>query len=345
MSRLSFLAVPVAVVVLVLAAGCGGGGDDQAATTGGSEEVPANAVAIVAGTPVTKAEFDRFLSQREKAAKAQGQTFPKAGSPEYVELQNQAVDFLVQRIELAKEAESMGITVTDQAVTKRLGELKDQFYSGDEEKYKQELESLGLTDDDVRADVRAQLIAEQIFDKVTKDVKVTAEDVKSYYDANQEQFEIPESREVAHILVKTKKEAQDLYTQLQDGADFAELAKKHSIDTASAEQGGKLTDERGSFVPEFEKVAFALDTGEIGEPVKSQFGWHIIKALADTRPAETTSFEDAKDSIEEQLLEERRNEAMSTWVDQVRTKFASRVSYAAGFAPPPAPTSTTATTP
>lgn len=345
MSRLSPLALLLIAAALALAAGCGGGGGDQAATTGGSAEVPANAVAVVAGTPVTKAELDRFFSQREKAAEAQGQPFPKTGTPEYVELRNQAVDFLIQRIELAKEAESLGLTVTDQAVTERVDELKNQFFNGDEEKYKQELESLGLTDDDVRADVRAQLIAEQIFDEVTKDVKVSAEDVRAYYDANQEQFAIPESREVAHILVKTKKEAEDLYGQLQDGADFAELAKKHSTDTASAGDGGKLTDERGSFVPEFEKVAFALDTGEVGEPVKSEFGWHIIKALADTRPAETTPFDEAKSSIEEQLLEERRNEAMSTWVDQVRAKFAGQVSYAVGFAPPPASASTTATTP
>ena len=343
MSRLSFLAVPVAVAALVLAAGCGGGGE-EAATTGGSEDVPANAVAIVAGTPVTKAEFDRFFSQREKAADAQGQAFPEAGTPEYADLQNQAVDFLVQRIELAKEAESLGIAVTDQAVAARVDELKNQFFDGDEAKYKEELESLGMTDEDVRADIRAQLIAEAIFEKVTKDVAVTAEDVKAYYDANQEQFEVPESREVAHILVETKKEAQDLYAQLQEGADFAKLAKEHSTDTASAEDGGKLTDERGSFVPEFEKVAFALDTGEVGEPVKSEFGWHVIKALADTQSAETTSFEETKGSIEEQLLEERRNEAMSTWVDQVRTKFANQVSYGVGFSPPPA-ASTTATTP
>jgi parvulin-like peptidyl-prolyl isomerase len=342
MSRL-FLVVPVLVAAVAIAAGCGGGGDDQAATTQSSENVPADAVAVVAGTPVTKAEFDRFFAQREKAAEAQGQQFPAAGTPEYVQLQNQAVDFLVQRIELAKEAESLGIAVTDQQVTARVDELKDQFFSGDDAKYQEELKALGLTEQDVRADVRAQLIAEQIFDQVTKDVTVTAEDVKSYYDDNTEQFEVPESREVAHILVETKKEAQDLYAQLQDGADFAALAKEHSTDTASAENGGELTDERGSFVPEFEEVAFALDTGAVGEPVKSEFGWHIIKALEDTKPAETTTFEDAKDSIEEQLLEERRNEAMSTWVNQVRTKFASQVSYAVGFAAPPA--DTTATTP
>jgi parvulin-like peptidyl-prolyl isomerase len=343
MFRLTFLAVPAVVAVLAIAAGCGGGGDESA-TTQSSDAVPADAVAVVAGTPVTKAEFDRFFDQREKAAEAQGQAFPAAGTPEYVELQNQAVDFLVQRIELAKEAESLGITVTDQAVDERVEELKNQFFGGDEAKYKEELESLGLTEEDVRADVRAQLIAEKLFDEVTKDVTVTAEDVKAYYDNNAEQFEVPESREVAHILVETKKEADELYAQLQDGADFAELAKEHSTDTASAENGGRLTDERGSFVPEFEEVAFSLETGEIGEPVKSQFGWHIIKALEDTQEAGKTSFEDAKESIEEQLLEERRNEAMSEWVNQVRSKFASQVAYAVGFSPPPAP-STTATTP
>ena len=343
MSRLTFLVVPVVLAAVAIAAGCGGGGDEPAATQS-SENVPADAVAVVADTPVTKAEFDRFFTQREKAAEAQGQPFPDAGTPEYVDLQNQAVDFLVQRIELAKEAESLGIAVTDQEVSTRVDELKNQFFGGDDAKYQKELETLGLTETDVRADVRAQLIAEKIFDRVTKDVTVSAEDVKSYYDDNKGQFDVPESREVAHILLKTKKEADDVYAQLQDGADFATLAKKLSTDTASAKDGGKLTDERGSFVPEFEEVAFALETGEIGKPVKSQFGWHVIKVLQDTKPAQTTSFEDAKASIEEQLLQERRNEAMTTWVNQVRTKFASQVAYATGFAAPPV-ADTTATAP
>lgn len=343
MSRLTFLAVPAVVAVLVIAAGCGGGGN-EGSTNESSQDVPADAVAVVAGTAVTKAEFDRFFAQREKAAEAQGQPFPDAGTPEYVDLQNQAVDFLVQRIELAKEAESLGIAVADNEVTTRVDELKNQFFDGDDAKYQEELDSLGLTEKDVRADVRAQVIAEEIFDSVTKDVTVTDADVKTYYDENTEQFQVPESREVAHILLKTKKEADDVYAQLQDGADFAALAKKLSTDTGSAENGGKLTDERGSFVPEFEEVAFSLDTGELGKPVKSDFGWHVIKALEDTQPAETTSFDDAKKSIEEQLLEERRNEAMSAWVDQVRSKFASQVAYATGFTAPAAD-STTATMP
>ena len=186
-------------------------------------------------------------------------------------LQNQAVDYLIQRVELDREAKNLGITVTDAEVARRLDEFKQEFFEGDEEKYKKEIGQIGLTEEDLLADIRAQLISEKIFDEVTKGISVPESAAQAYYDDNEDRFKVPESREVAHILVETKKEAQDIYTQLQDGASFEELAKEHSTDEASAENGGKLTDQKGTFVPEFEEVAFALDTGEIGEPVKSQF--------------------------------------------------------------------------
>jgi foldase protein PrsA len=346
MSRRRLPLLLLLAATIGVAAACGGGGSESGdGTTQGNEPVPADAVAIVAGTSILKADFDRFFNQREQAAEAQGQEFPQPGTPEYADLQNQAVDFLVQRIELAKEAEALGITVTEQDVDKRLEELKGQFFEGDDGQYQEELKTLGLTDDDVRADLRAQLIGEKIFAEVTKDITVTAEDVKSYYDNNTDQFKSPESRAVAHILVQTKKEADDVYRKLQEGADFGELAKELSLDDASAENGGQLTDERGTFVPEFEKVAFALETGEIGKPVKSQFGWHVITALEDTQQATTTTFEDAKESIEEQLLRERRNSTMSDWVEQVRSKYSAQVSYALGFGPPQAGSASTVTTP
>ncbi len=230
MSRLRLLVLPVLLALVAAVAGCGGGGGGDGATTESSQVVPEDAVAVVAGTPITKVEFDRFFSQAEKAAESRGEDFPKAGTPEYADLQSQAVDFLVQRAELAKEAESLGITVADADVDKRLQELKDQFFEGDDAKYQEELKTQGLTEADVRADIRAQLISEKIFDQVTKDVTVTDDDVQAYYDDNAEQFQKAESRQVAHILVDTKKEAQDVYAQLQDGADFATLAKELSKD-------------------------------------------------------------------------------------------------------------------
>jgi parvulin-like peptidyl-prolyl isomerase len=342
--RLSALLLLV-LVALAVAAGCGGDGGSTTSEQEGisSENVPANAVAIVAGTPILRTDFERFFGQAEKAADARGEPFPDAGTAEYLVLQNQAVDYLIQRVELDREAKDLGITVTDAEVTQRLDEFKQQYFEGDEEKYKKEIGQIGLTEEDLLADIRAQLISEKIFDEVTKGISVPESEAQAYYDDNEDRFKVPESREVAHILVETKKEAQDIYAQLQDGASFEELAKEHSTDEASAENGGKLTDQKGTFVPEFEEVAFALDTGEIGEPVKSQFGWHVIKALEDTVEASVTPYADVKDAIEEELLQTQRDEAMASWLDDVRLKYQPQVGYATGFAPPPAPPPETST--
>jgi foldase protein PrsA len=324
--------LPVVGVVVALAAACGGGDGDSSEGTS-TVDVPADAVAVVGEEAVPRSEFDRLFKQAEAAYTAQQRDFPAPGTPEYEQLKNQTVDFLIQRIQFEREAETLGITVTDDEVAERLTELKQQFFEGDEQVYQEELEKQGITEADVLADLRAQLISRKIFDEVTKGETVTDAEVDTYYEENTEQFSTPESREVAHILVDDKALADDLYAQLQDGADFAELAKKHSTDTGSAEEGGKLTDVRGSFVPEFEEVAFALETGEVGEPVQSQFGWHVITALADTKPAETTPLAEVRDSVRDQLLQDKQNKAMAAWVEQVRTRYAGLIAYATGFAP------------
>ena len=218
-------------------------------------------------------------------------------------------------------------------IDKKLTELKNQFFEGDDAKYQQELKNQGLSEADVKADLEAQLLSEKIFNQVTKGATVSDEQLKTYYDEHGSDYTTAEKRQVAHILVDSKSLADKIYAQLQDGADFAELAKKYSTDKASAKNGGELTDEKGSFVPEFEKVAFALDTGEIGEPVKSQYGWHVITALADTQPAAKQSFAEVKATIRGSLLSEQRNTKMTDWVNGVRAKYGPQVAYAVGFEP------------
>ena len=346
MRALKLVILPVlGAALLGLATACGGDGTETSAEPASTIDVPVDAIAVVDDTPVPKEDFDRLFRQAEAAYEAQQREFPEPGTPEYETLKNQTVEFLVDRVIRQKEAAELGIEITDAEVDEKLEELKQQFFGGDEEKYKDELEAQGITDADIREDLRAQILSQKIFDEVTREETVTEAEVQAYYDENEEQFTTPERREVAHILVEEgdKALADDLYQQLRDGADFAELAKKHSTDTGSAEQGGKLTDVKGSFVPEFEEVAFSLETGEIGEPVKSQFGWHIIKALEDTKPATTTPFAEVKDTIGEQLRDERRNEAMSAWVAEARAQYEDRIAYAAGFEPvttTPIPTGT-----
>jgi len=329
-----FLLLP-ALLVALLAAGCGGGGSD---------EVPADAVASVDGEPIKKTEFDQLIAQAKTSYKNQQREFPQAGSQEYQTLKNQAVQFLVQRRQYEQEAEEMGIEVTDQQVEDRLTQIKKQYFGGDQKKYETQLKEQGLTDQQVRNDIRAQLVSEKLFEAVTKDVKVTDEDVKKYYEENKANYQQPESREVRHILVKTKAKADQLHAQVtaQDGKNFAALAKANSEDTGSKENGGKLTISKGQTVAPFDKKAFELDTNEISEPVKTEFGFHIIQALSDVKKAQTTPLKDVQASIRQQLLQTKKNEAMTKWVDEMKKEYEDKVSYAVGFTPPaPATTGTT----
>jgi parvulin-like peptidyl-prolyl isomerase len=324
----------LAALVAVLA-GCGGGG--------GGGSLPSGAVAKVSGQTITQKQFDDLLDQAKKSYKSQKRAFPKAGTQEYQALKNQAVQYLVQRIEFEQEADKLGVTVSDKEISDRLAQIKKQYFGGKESRYKQQLAQQGLSEAQVRDDIKAQLIQEKIFKKVTADAKVTDADAKKYYDEHLSQYGTPEQRDVAHILVKKKSLADQLYSQLKGGANFAQLAKKYSQDPGSKKVGGKLTISKGQTVGPFDTTAFKLPTGQISQPVKTQFGWHIIKALADVKAAKTTPFSKVKDSIHQTLLQQKRQEASSKWSEKLKKDFDGKVSYQTGYAPP-ATTSTAATT-
>jgi foldase protein PrsA len=305
-------------------AGCGGGGG----------KVPSGAVAKVGSDQITQQQFDALLDQAKRSYKTQKRPFPKAGSTEYNTLKNQAVQYLVQRAEFAQEAGTLGITITDKEIADRLAQIKKQYFGNSEKKYQQQLKQQGLTDAQIKDDIKAQLISEQIFKKVTASATVSDADVKKYYDAHQSQYGVPEQRVIAHILVKSKALADKLYKQIQNGANFAALAKKYSQDPGSKNLGGKLTISKGQTVAPFDQTAFLMQTGQVSHPVKTEFGYHIIKALGPIKPAKTTPFSQVKESIRQQLLQQKRNDLMTKWVDKVKKDFAGKIHYQAGYTPP-----------
>jgi foldase protein PrsA len=328
--------LPAALALALVAPGCGG---DE-----GQESVPSGAIAVVGDKEIEKAEFDRLIKQAETSAEAQGQEFPKVGSPEYNDLKDVIVRNLVERAEFEQEAEEMGIEVSDAEVEKRLDELKQQFFQGDEEKYRKEIAKQGLTDERVRDEVRARLVSEKLYEKVTSAVKVSPAEVTVYYGKNKAEFQRPESREVRHILVKKESQATDIYEQLRDGANFAALAKKFSQDTASASKGGKYTAVKGASVAPFDKFVFAADTGDLSTPVKTEFGFHVIEVLSDIKPKSVTPLEEVEQSIRDKLLREKQNETMREWVNDLHKKYEDEIAYAPGFAPAATTTGETTTT-
>jgi len=333
MKRLILLAF---CLLVLLVAGCGGTS---------TASLSSDDAAVVGSKPITKDQFQSLMDRAKKSYESQKRPFPKPGSTEYEQLKGQAVTFLIQRAEFEQEAEGMGIKITDDKVNKRIEQLKKQFYGGSEQRYERTLKQQGLTQDQAKEEVRAQLISEELFKKVTGDVKVSKDEIKAYYNSHKSQYGQPQTRDVRHILVAKKALADQLYAQLRAGANFAKLAKKYSKDPGSASNGGKLTVSKGQTVPAFDKTAFNLKKGQLSPPVHTQYGYHIIQALSAVKPAQTSSLSKVQSSIKQQLEQQKKNEAMTKWVDEKKQSFCkSGIKYQVGYQPSPDPCATVAGT-
>jgi len=322
---------------------------------GGSESVPADAVAVVDGTEIPRSELDALIAQARKTYEAQDQDFPKAGTPEYQNVQTQYVKYLVQLEEFGKEADELGIEVTEKDVDKELQEFIKTRFDGKRADFEKALEGQGYTEKALRETLYASVLSQKLFDAVTKDVEVPEADIVAYYQQNQSSYGTPESRDVRHILVseksgdevdfdESKAEADRIYAELRGGGDFAALAKANSDDPGSKANGGKLTISRGQTVPEFDKVSFDLDLGTISKPVKTTYGYHIIEALSPVRKAKSTPLSKVRASIKATLLQDKRTEVMTEWVKGLEEDYEDKVSYAAGFEPPELPEETSTET-
>ena len=339
-TRLPFLLL--IVLFLALLAACGGGGN--------SGPVPADAIAQVDGTPITKASFTALMSVACARYKAQGQSCPKVGTPTYSSLRDSAVRFLVQQEELTQEAKKLGVTVSQKDLDKQVEQIKKTYYNGSEKKFEQALKKDDITLQQLEQyELRPNLLGQKLQAKVTSDVKVSDAAAQKYYNANKASLGTPKTREVRHILVKSKSLADQIETKLQNGADFAALAKQYSTDKGSAAQGGKLCVAHGGTsgactqtVPPFDKAAFSLKTHEISQPVKSVYGYHIIQALGPVKPPHLPSFKEVEAQIKANLASQQKQTAWNDWLAKMAKDFKGEVSYQTGYEPA---TTTTSTTP
>jgi parvulin-like peptidyl-prolyl isomerase len=331
MRKLHVIALVLAVLGLAVA-GCGGGDKD----------VPDGAVAVVGDEEITKAEFDALMSRAEATFKQQKREFPKPGSPDYNTLRNQAVQYLVQQAKYRQAAEELDVEITDEQIDERLDQLIKQYYGGKKDRFEQNIKTQGLNEEQVRKEIENQLISEKIYEKVTEGAKVTDDEIQKYYDGHKADYKVPSSREVRHILVSSKGLADRLHGELQNGGNFAALAKRHSKDPGSKANGGKLTVRKGETVPPFDKAAFALKRGELSQPIKTQYGWHIIEALSNVKAPSTTALKDVKEQIRQQLLQEKRQKAIADWSKELNEDFEDDIAYQVGYAPPSTEQTTTA---
>lgn len=182
--------------------------------------------------------------------------------------------------------------VSDEQVDKEVQKTKDQL--GDQ--FEMFLQQQGFPDEEAyRETIRISLLQ---LEAASEDMDIKEEDLKQRYDRMKTEIQ------AKHILVDKKKKAKEIKTKLENGTDFAKLAKENSKDNASAKKGGDLGYfSAGDMVPEFEDKAYSMEVGSVSDPVESQHGFHIIK-VTDKRETEKDigSFEENKETIRRNLI-------------------------------------------
>ncbi|MGH9617378.1 MAG: peptidyl-prolyl cis-trans isomerase, partial [Acidobacteriaceae bacterium] len=162
--------------------------------------------------------------------------------------------------------------------------------------------------------------------------QITGADVQRYYNQHQQQFQVPEEVQVRHILIKvapkasaqevaaTKAKAEGILKQLKAGGNFAELAKKYSDDPGSKMQGGELGFiQHGATVPEFDKMAFSLQPGQISPVIRTQFGFHILQVEA-KQPAHVKSVDEVHDLILANLTQQAQAQAAQQYAAKLQAQ-------------------------
>jgi peptidyl-prolyl cis-trans isomerase C len=161
------------------------------------------------------------------------------------------------------------------------------------------------------------LVALSLKKEVDDKVRVDESEAKAFFDENEDKFTIGTEIRASHILVKTEDEANNVLAKLNKGESFDSLARSLSADKTSAEKGGDLGYfGRGRMVPEFERAALSLKPGETSNPVKTRFGYHIIK-LIDVKKGDPANFEQSKEAIRRDLINKKRKQLFDTYVERL----------------------------
>ena len=298
-------------------------------------------VAKVNGQLIPLDEYKTLLAQGKKqyASRLQIDFKSETGRMMLANLQKRIIDHMVEKELIKQESGKLNIKVSKADVDKDIEEIIKNNFGGDRTKLEKALKENELTLTDLYRNLKDQKLSNDVYKKVTEKAKVNDAELQDYYKKNIESYKKQEEIQAAHILVKTEEEAKKIKERLLKGEDFASLAKQYSLDTSNKEQGGDLGFfAKGRMVKEFETAAWALKQGEISEPVKTNYGYHIIKK-GETHPNKLIAFEEAKSMVKDKLLNEKQQEEYNKWLEQ--TKKVAKIDIKQEYltVPSPVPTS------
>ena len=307
------------------------------------EAIQKTVYATVGDEKITKADMDEEMKATIDQLKQQyGDDYANNEKikDQLKQMKVQYLNAMVNEKLMLKNAESVGVTPTDDELNEYADKQIEQLKQGypDDAQLQQVLEANGFTEDSYKDYAKKQYKLQKVQEAITADVEVTDHEAKAYYDENKDsQYTVGAGANAAHILIAEKgsdgnidfdaslAKANEVKAKLDAGADFAQLASEYGTD-GTKDKGGDLgfvAYNQANYDQDFLAGFKQLSEGQISDPIKSQFGYHIIKATG-IKDEVVTPFDDVKEQIKSQLLQQQQskafNDKISEWKDAAKVK-------------------------
>jgi len=285
-------------------------------------------IASVNGVSITHEDVNRQMSVLEQRLLSTQRT---AIQPDMVPaLRTRIINNLIDKELLYQEARKQKIVVEEETVGEKIDALRKQFPS--EKAFQDKMGQMNLSEDTLRSQIREDLAVQQLVEReILAHVKVSEQDMQSFYDSNRDRFKEPERVRASHILIKskpdadpvnkeeTRKKLEAVKKRIDQGEDFAALAKEFSH-CPSAEKGGDVGYfERGRMVKPFEDAAFSMKPGEVSDIVVTSFGFHLIE-VTDKKPGRIIPYDESKERIKQHLQRVKFLEEKNNYVAELKKK-------------------------
>jgi len=296
---------------------------------GGSGEPPraVGPVAHVDGEPIAADAFNEEIQKVAETGK-----FPPSVLHKF---KTRLIDRLVDQHLVDRMLRQTDIEVTKREIDEQLEQVRARFdraarQGGNEQSLEQIAKRHGISDDDLRDSIRRSIAIEKFFVERGLDLPTESE-AQNFYEKNEKKFTRPEQVRTRHILAQVSPDAAESKWNeaksriekirkkvVSDGAKFAEMARKKS-DGPSAKNGGDIGFiSRNQFDASYTKVAFKQKKGEVSPPVKTKYGWHLIKTV-DKRESKTLPFEQIEERLTQQLKNRRIQKRLQKHLDELRS--------------------------
>ncbi|MFQ5587949.1 MAG: peptidyl-prolyl cis-trans isomerase [Nitrospiria bacterium] len=235
------------------------------------------------------------------------------------------LDQLVDRKMLLQEARRLNITLTE---TEMKNQMTPLLEGADEATFFQRLADAHIPREAWEKATRENFLIQKLLDQLARErdenaLKVSEETVRDYYENNREQWRIEDQIKMRQIIVVNEEKAMALRSDILNGADFIKTARTHAMQTHTEDNEGMGYVTRAEVPVQFAPL-FELDIGSVSEVIKTSFGYHLV-FIEDKREAQILPFEEIREKLYQQLLDQKRERTFSKWIEKLRSRTEVRI--------------------